>query len=60
MLFIYGAHDPCTAVRLFSTERKNLKLYIVPDACHTATISTMPSKMKTEAMATLSGWLGVK
>jgi hypothetical protein len=59
MLFIYGAHDPCTAVRLFSTERKNLKLYIVPDACHTATISTMPSKMKTEAMATLSGWLGV-
>jgi hypothetical protein len=59
MLFIYGAHDPCTAVRLFSTERKNLKLYIIPDACHTAAISTMPSKMKAEALSTLSSWLGV-
>ena len=60
MMFIYGANDPWTSLRPFSTARNNMKLYIIPSESHaSATITNMPQAMKNEAISTLSSWLGV-
>jgi hypothetical protein len=59
MMFIYGANDPWTAMRPLNTVHDNLKLYIVPGENHNVIIRRMPAAMQAEALATLSGWLGV-
>ena len=59
-IFIYGEWDPWTAsgvTWLSERNKKNIKIYIVPDGSHTARIANLPEDKKEELLDLLNEWM---
>ncbi|MDR1984770.1 MAG: aminopeptidase [Prevotellaceae bacterium] len=58
IMFIYGEVDPWTAVGVtWLNDKQNVKLFIQSGGSHRTRISTLPEKMKNEAMQIIAKWL---
>lgn len=62
-LFVYGEWDPWTAsgvTWLSERNKKNIKVYIVPDGSHTARIANLPEPLKSDLLNRLNEWMQYK
>lgn len=62
-LFVYGEWDPWTAsgvTWLSERNKKNVKIYIVPDGSHTARIANLPEPLKSDLLNRLNEWMQYK
>ncbi len=59
-IFVYGEWDPWTAsgvTWLADRNKKNTKIYIVPDGSHSARIANLPEDKKKELLDQLNEWM---
>lgn len=59
-IFIYGEWDPWTAsgvTWLSERNKKNIKIYVVPDGSHSARIASLPEDKKRELLDQLNEWM---
>lgn len=59
MMFVYGENDPWSAEK-FTPSRHDSYRYVVPGANHGASIAKLPEPERTEAVATIKRWAGVR
>lgn len=57
MIFIYGANDPWSAVRVPDFGRENIRIYNLPEACHGARILAFPEETKNEILDYIQQWI---
>ena len=59
-IFVYGEWDPWTAsgvTWLAERNKKNIKVYVVPDGSHSARIANLPEDKKKELLDQLNEWM---
>jgi hypothetical protein len=60
LMFIYGSYDPWTAAAYELGDAKDSFLYTVEGGNHGSTINALSSSDRSEAIANLERWLGVR
>lgn len=61
MIFIYGENDPWTgAAPKIPEGKKNMKLFIIPEKVHGASITDLPQETRIEIVSQLKKWLNIQ